>query len=74
MKDVVTSENKASAVIKKIMDVVTIVGPAVVSVVGIVSAAGAHWADTVVEIVMIALGAASSIASLIYNAVNGGQS
>ena len=58
--------------IKKVTDIVTILGPAVVAAIGVVSATGAHWANTVVEITMIALGAASSIASLIYNAATKG--
>lgn len=58
--------------IKKVTDIVTILGPAVVAAVGVVSATGAHWANTVVEISMIVLGAASSIASLIYNAASKG--
>lgn len=58
-----------SKTVQKITDAVTILGPAIVAVVGVVSATGAHWANAVVEVSMIALGAASSIASLVYNAV-----
>lgn len=57
-------------VVKKITDVVTVAGPAVVAAVGIVSATGAHWANAAVELSMIVLGAVSSAASLIYNTVS----
>jgi hypothetical protein len=57
-------------IIQKITDVVTIVGPAIIAVLGIFSATGAIVvADKVEQVLLIVLGALSAIASVVYNRV-----
>ena len=54
---------------KKITDVVTILGPAIIAAVGVFSATGAIEVEKGYQILLIVLGAVSSIASIIFNNV-----
>lgn len=68
------NEGKASELIAKIMDVITIVFPAIIAVVGVIGLANATEVVSFLEmaerVLQIGLGAAASIASLIYNWVH----
>ena len=59
-----------NTVIKKITDVITIVGPAVIAVIGALELTGVlPMAEAIYQVIGIVLGAASGAASVIYNAV-----
>jgi hypothetical protein len=56
--------------IQKITDIVTIVAPAVIAILGVLHITAAiPIAENVEQIALIVLGAASAIASIIYNKV-----
>lgn len=61
---------KVMAVIKKITDIVTIVGPAAVAVVEVIDRAGVPIAEGSYQIALIVLSAVSSICSVIFNLVD----
>ena len=55
-------------ILQKITDIVTIVVPAVIAVLGVLNLTGAIViAETVEQILLIVLGAASAVASVLYN-------
>ena len=62
--------DKTKRVIRKITDVITILFPALIAIAGTLGKAGViETLQTTQGIIMIGLGAASSIASVVFNAV-----
>jgi hypothetical protein len=58
-------------IIRKITDVVTIVAPATIAIFGVVGLTSAvPIAENVEQVLLIILGAASAIASVVYNKVS----
>jgi hypothetical protein len=58
-------------IIQKITDIVTIIAPALIAVLGILGATKAiPIAENVEQVLLIILGAASAIASVVYNKVS----
>jgi hypothetical protein len=57
-------------VIKKITDVITIVGPAIVAVLGVLQLTGViPVAEAAIEAIFVVLGALSGVSSIVFNAV-----
>lgn len=62
--------NKALEIIKKVTDVVTILGPAISMAVGIFDTKGVIIVDGASQIALICLDAAAAVCSILFNVVD----